>query len=76
MEYSVVPFVASVGINQGSGTAAEQLQNMINQHVSEGWEYVRLEQVETYIAGSNGCLGIGATASRYTTFSMAVFCRK
>ena len=76
MEYSVVPFVASVGNNQGSRTAAEQLQNMINEYVSGGWEYVRLEQVETYIAGNNGCLGIGATAARYTTFSMAVFCKK
>lgn len=72
-EYRVVPFVASVDVGKGADAAAAQLQNMIQLWAGKGWEYVRLENVQTYIAGSNGCFGIGATAATMTAFSMVVF---
>ena len=30
-----------------------------------GWEYVRLESVETYIAGNAGCLCLGARGQQF-----------
>ena len=74
-QYKVVPFTASIGLNEGSTQAAAQLEKLIQAMVQEGWEYVRLESLETYVAGSSGCFGIGATAARITSMSMVVFKR-
>jgi hypothetical protein len=71
--YKVVPFVASVGTNEGSQQAASQLEDLIKGFTNSGWEYVRLESVETYIAGNTGCLGLGATPARLVSYSMVVF---
>lgn len=73
MEFKVIPFTANIGSNQGAAEAASQLQSLISANASEGWEYVRLEQVETHIAGDNGCFGIGARPSMTRSVSMAVF---
>jgi len=75
VKYKVVPFVANVSSKEGSSAAASQLESLVNQMSGEGWEYVRLESVETYVAGSSGCFGIGATPPKVTSFSMAVFRR-
>lgn len=72
-KYRVVPFVASVGTNEGSSQAAGQLEALIKSWADQGWEYVRLESVETYVAGTAGCLGIGATSTQMVSYSMAVF---
>ena len=71
--YRVVPFVASIATNEGSGQAAGQLEALIKSWTDSGWEYVRLESVETFIAGSPGCFGLGATPGRLVSYSMAVF---
>lgn len=75
MTYRVVPFVASLSNLEGSEAAAGQLEKLINSMSEEGWEYIRLEKVETHVAGSAGCFGIGATAPSVTSLSMAVFRR-
>lgn len=72
-EYRVVPFVASVGNTEGSQQAAAQLEALVRSWSEHGWEYVRLESVETFIAGSEGCFGLGATPGRLVSYSMAVF---
>ncbi len=75
MEYRVVPFTANVANHEGSTAAATQLEHLIATHAAEGWDYLRLEQVETNIAGSSGCFGLGATQPRTISASMAVFRR-
>jgi hypothetical protein len=75
MEYRVVPFTANIRNTEGAAAAASQLEELIEAHSSEGWEYVRLEQVETHIAGSSGCFGIGEEPSRTVVVAMAVFQR-
>ena len=74
-EYRVVPFVAKIPENAGPGVAAGQLQEMIQYWAQSGWQYVCLETVETHIAGSAGCFGLGATPPKITAFSMVVFKR-
>ena len=74
-EYSVVPFVAVIGRTQGAAVASTQLETLIQYYARRGWEYVRLESVETFVQGDNGCFGIGATPPHTTVYSMAVFRR-
>jgi hypothetical protein len=71
--YRVVPFVASISLNEGANQAAAQLEALIKSWTDNGWEYVRLESVETYVAGNAGCLGFGATPARMASYSIAVF---
>ena len=73
MSYIVVPFVASIANNGTAAQAAEQLQQLIQQHTAKGYRYVRLEQVTTTVAGTNGCFGLGATPATTRSLSMVVF---
>lgn len=75
-QYRVIPFVASVGTQQGGESAAKQLEKLCNDHGQEGWEFLGLESVETHVAGSSGCFGFGATPAVLTSFTMAVFVKK
>jgi len=73
MNYKVVPFVAKITQSDSTRAVAGQLQDVINQYAIEGWEYVRLESVETNVTGTDGCFGIGAKPGYTTSFSMVVF---
>jgi hypothetical protein len=73
MTYKVVPFTASIASNANASAAAAQLEALIQTYTSEGWEYVRLEHVDTFVAGTNGCFGLGATPGRNISIAMAVF---
>ncbi|WP_350289828.1 hypothetical protein [uncultured Croceitalea sp.] len=74
MEYKVVPFVASIDQNKGTSTdVAEQLEELINKAQEQGWKYVRLESVTTYVQADNGCFGIGGRPGYTTTKQMIVF---
>ena len=75
MNYRVVPFTASIGNTASASTAAQQLDSLIAAQSAEGWEYVRLEHVDTVVEGTNGCFGIGAVPARNTSIAMAVFRR-
>ena len=73
--YKVTPFVAVIDRERGAEQAAKQLQSVIQAEAADGWEYVRLESVETVIKGDNGCLGIGSTPPETTIYSMVVYKR-
>ncbi|MFK7077233.1 DUF4177 domain-containing protein [Flavobacterium oreochromis] len=74
MEYKVVPFVASLDPKKGtSGNVANQLENLINDFSSQGWKYVRLESVTTFVNPETGCFGLGAKPGYITTRQMIVF---
>ncbi|SEI82358.1 hypothetical protein SAMN04488018_10598 [Myroides marinus] len=74
MKYKVVPFVASIDSKNGtSDHVAQQLEILINKYASEGWSYIRLESVTTYVGADDGCFGFGAKPGYTTTRQMAVF---
>ena len=73
MEYKVVPFVAKITQKDTASSVAEQLESLIKQQESQGWEYIRLENVETQVAPENGCFGLGAKQGYSTIFKVAVF---
>lgn len=50
MEHKVIPFVATANQqNMSAKNIAEQLDNLIKVQSEQGWRYVRLESVSTYI---------------------------
>ncbi|WP_310556806.1 hypothetical protein [Flavobacterium sp.] len=74
MEYKVIPFVASIDANKGtSAHVAEQLQSLITNFGNQGWKYVRLESVITFVHPETGCFGLGAKPGYTTNRQMIVF---
>lgn len=73
MEYKVVPFTAHITRDDTSVTVAGQMQALIDNTISSGWEYMRMDSVQTSVAGTGGCFGIGAQPPYTTTFNVLVF---
>jgi hypothetical protein len=73
MDYKVVPFTAKITHSDTVTNVAQQLERLIREHTAEGWEYVRLENVETMVAADSGCFGFGGKPAFTTVFKMAVF---
>lgn len=74
MEYKVIPFVASLDAKKGtSDHVAEQLESLIGHFSNQGWKYVRLESVTTFVQPETGCFGLGAKPGYTTTRQMVVF---
>jgi hypothetical protein len=74
MEYKVVPFTATI-VQKKEKTAviAIQLENLIETFNADGWQYVRLESVSTFVQPDAGCFGIGATPGGMASYQMVVF---
>jgi len=76
MEYKVVPFTATLDQKkETTGVVANQLENLITRYSEEGWSYVRLESVSTYVQPDTGCFGIGAKPGYIAAYQMVVFSR-
>ena len=73
MTYRVVPFQAKITEKGGAGDVATQLQSTIASETASGWEYLRLERVETFVAGTMGCFGLGARPGHFASYHVAVF---
>lgn len=74
MEYKVIPFVASIDSKTGnSNQVAKQLESIIENYTSQGWEYIRLESVSTFVQPDQGCFGIAAKPGYSTSNQMIVF---
>jgi hypothetical protein len=74
MEYKVVPFIATINQQkETSNVVAAQLEKLIIQATDQGWEYVRLESVSTYVQGDSGCFGLGAKPGYVSSYQMVVF---
>jgi len=74
MDYKVVPFTATLDQKkETAGVVAGQLQRLIAKHTADGWAYVRLESVSTYVQPDAGCFGFGAKPGYMASYQMAVF---
>lgn len=73
MEFKIVPFTARISPGDTSAAVASQMQSIINSNLSEGWEYMRMDSVQTNVAGSSGCFGLGAQPGFSTVFNVLVF---
>lgn len=73
MQYKVVPFAAAVDSRQDAKAVVSEIENIIQRHASDGWEYVGVHQLQTFKAGSSGCFGFGATPPTTVTTEFVVF---
>lgn len=73
MKYKVVPFSAAVSNTQDASHLVSQVEDIISTNASNGWEYVGVNQLQTFKAGSNGCFGLGATPPVTITTEFIVF---
>lgn len=73
MEYKVKPFVVRIGSKGSTDDVASQVQSFIQAETAGGWEFVSCGNIDTQIAGSNGCFGIGATPASNTSVMVLVF---
>lgn len=71
--YRVVPFNASINMNSGADAAASQLEQLIVQMAQQGFEYLRMENIPTFVAGSSGCFGFGAVPATSRDFPVVIF---
>lgn len=77
MEYKVVPFVATLDQKKETiGVVANQLEKLIERYTNDGWNYIRLESVSTYVQPDPGCFGIGAKPGHMSSYQMVVFSKK
>lgn len=77
MEYKVVPFVATASQhNLSSSKIAQQLDDLIQDQNIQGWKYVRLESVSTFVQPIDGCFGVGGKPGYMTSYQMAVFAKE
>jgi hypothetical protein len=77
MEYKVIPFVPSINRNKENSTqVAQQLEDIIKHHSNQGWVYIRLEGVETFIQPDAGCFGLGAKPGYIASRQMIVFSKR
>ena len=75
-DYKVVPFVGELkkGVYniESAAKVSQQLQNLINQHSKDGWEFFRVDKVNILIRP--GCLAalLGREAD-FITFDQVTF---
>ena len=74
MEYKVIPFVPAINRNkENSKEVARQLESIIENYTIQGWKYLRLESVQTFILPDLGCFGFGAKPGYNAYRQMIVF---
>jgi hypothetical protein len=73
MEFKVVPFMAQITRSDTSARVARQMQAIIDDSTTQGWEYMRTDSVQTTINADRGCFGIGARPAFITTYTVLVF---
>ena len=77
-KYKVVPFLGQLkrGVvsMDNASKVSEQLQELIDRHAAEGWDFYRIDKVDIQI--SPGCLaGLFGSKVSFITFDQVVFRR-
>lgn len=71
-KYRVAPFLGVVESGEGAGTVATQLEQLINSHAAQGWEFCQLNEVNIEV--KPGCLGkFLGRESEYTRYDQVIF---
>lgn len=73
MEYKVVSIVPVQREKETGTHVAQELESLIKKYHSDGWEYLRVESLKTWVDGDKGCFGIGGTPGYYAEKQMVVF---
>lgn len=73
-QYKVVPFLGQMRAGGDVGQVSAQLEGLINQHATSGWEFVNLDNVDIEV--KPGCIAmLLGSKSSYMTFNQVIFRR-
>jgi hypothetical protein len=75
MEYKVVSISPNLSRKSPPTQVADDLENVIQKYAEQGWEFMQVETLGTYVDGTNGCFGLGAKPGFHVEFQMVVFQR-
>ena len=73
MTYKLVPIYPNIANKQTTGDVVTKIEAIINREAGEGWQYMHMETVTTWVAGDTGCFGIGGTPGYNTNLQILVF---
>ncbi len=72
-DYKIVPYNPSINIDGSVKEIASEMEAIIQARSAAGWEYIRVEQVTTFIRGTSGCFGYGAKPGYNQVLHFMVF---
>ena len=75
MEYKVVSISPNINRGDSGSKLATELESVIQKYAADGWEFVDVETLSTWVNGSSGCFGLGAQPGYSLDFQMVVFQR-
>jgi hypothetical protein len=71
-QYQVVPFIGKIKSNQSAADVAGQLQGVISQYATQGWEFQQMGDVNIEVQA--GCLaGLLGAKTSYMRFDQIIF---
>ena len=75
-QYKVVPFIGQISTGlfsrDNAATVSKQLQELINQHSNQGWEFYSVEKINIEI--KPGCIaGLLGRTSNFVSFDQVIF---
>lgn len=73
MQYKVVPISPVIRKGENVTNLAAEFESVIQKYIEQGWDFVSLESLSTWIAGSNGCFGFGATPGYMDVKQLLIF---
>lgn len=71
--YKVVPYQAHISHTGSGQDVASGIQQIINQETGSGWTFVQIQELTTFVAGSSGCFGLGATPGTTIYLTVLIF---
>lgn len=73
MAYKVKPFIAKVSNKGSAEDVAYQVEAFIEKESVDGWKFLGCGNIQTTIAGTNGCFGFGATPGSIASVMVIIF---
>ncbi|MFN8279057.1 MAG: hypothetical protein U0V49_02125 [Saprospiraceae bacterium] len=73
MTYKIKPFIAKVSNKGSAEDVAYQVESFIEKETVDGWNFIGCGNIDTNIAGSNGCFGFGSTPASTTSVMVVIF---
>lgn len=71
-QYKVVPFIGKIKSSQSASEVSSQLQSLINENASQGWELDQIQAVNIEV--KPGCLaGLFGAKEVYVKFDQVIF---
>jgi hypothetical protein len=73
MQYKVVPIVPVIRKGENVSHLVTEFESVIQKYADQGWDFVSLESLSTWVTGNSGCFGLGATPGYMDVKQMLIF---